>query len=36
MKKLSYKQKYELIKAVIGLAVLLRVFVPIVAKSICK
>lgn len=36
MRKLSYKQKYELLKATISLVVMLKIFVPLVAEAICK
>ena len=34
--KLSYKQKYELLKTSIAMVVLFRIFVPLVAEAICK
>ena len=35
-RRLSYKQKYELLQTAIAMVVMLKIFVPLVAESICK
>lgn len=36
MKRLSYKQKYELLKTAIAMVVIFKIFIPLVAEAICK
>ena len=35
-RRLSYKQKYELLKTAVAMVVLFRIYVPLVAEAICK
>lgn len=34
--KLSYKQKYELLRSVLVIIALFKIFVPMIAEAICK
>ncbi len=36
MRRISYKQKYELLKTAIAMVVMLKIFVPLVAEAIFK
>lgn len=35
-RRLSYKQKYELLQTVVAMVGMFRIFVPQVAEAICK